>query len=450
MNVSVLGCGFVGLVTGACLAEVGHRVHCIDRDTTRVAAIASAKAPFFEADLDALLARELATGRLSIGCDIAQVAEADLVFICVGTPTVDGTIDLSQVLAAARALALHLNTKDDRFPVVVVKSTVLPGTTEGSVRHALEEASGLAANVDFGLAMNPEFLREGSAVADFRDPDRILLGSRSPRAVERLQTLYRPFASAPVVEMTPSNAEMAKYANNALLATLVSFVNDLATLSEGMEGTDIEVVADALALDRRLTPLVDGTRIKPGILAYLRAGIGFGGSCLPKDVTALSGLAATLGRPSPMLDAVLAANRSRPQVMVRTMCDTLGSLSRARLALLGLAFKPGTDDTRESVAFPIAEALNAAGAEVVAWDPMVTALDPKDARHLRLVADPQTALRGADAAVIVTAWPEFAQLDWETLVHRMRRPILFDGRNQLRGHVLPTSLIYRPIGVGRA
>lgn len=447
MNVTIIGCGFVGLVTGACLAEVGHRVHGIEHNPARLAKIQTGAAPFYEPDLDPLLAREMAAGRLSVGDNVAQVAEAELVFLCVGTPTVEGKIDLRQVLAAADAVAPHLAIGGDRFPVVVVKSTVLPGTTNEPVRAALEATSGKVAHRDFGLAMNPEFLREGSAVLDFREPDRILLGSDSRRALDTLQALYRPFAGVPVVELTASNAELAKYANNALLATLVSFMNDLASLAETIPGTDIEAVADAMALDKRLSPVVGGTRVRPGILTYMRAGIGYGGSCLPKDVAALSRLAAAQGRSSAMLEAVQAANEARPLALVRAVAARLGTLNGRKVALLGLAFKPRTDDTREAVAFRLAAAFAEAGTTVVGWDPMVRDLPAETADHLALADDIDDALRDADAAVIVTAWPEFAAYDWSRGQDLMRTPYLVDGRNQLRGHALPPNLIYHPIGV---
>lgn len=443
MKVGVVGCGFVGLVTAACLAAEGHEVHCVERDEARLASIKAGKAPFFEPDLDKLLSAALHGGQLSVSGDMVTAAACDVIFLAVGTPTVDGAISLEQLLGAASELAGHLPAAP-AHPVIVVKSTVVPGTTDGPLRAAIETVAPPESR--FALAMNPEFLREGSAVSDFREPDRIVLGSQDTHALDRLREIYASY-DCPVVETSSATAELAKYASNALLATLVSLMNDLATISEGLPHTDIETVSDIVTLDRRLTPTVGGARVHPGILSYLRAGAGFGGSCLPKDVAALFRLSQDIGRESSMLGAVLHANATRPKQVLALIKARLGSFNGKRVALLGLAFKPGTDDTRASVALEIAATLHAQGAEVVAFDPLVTNLPSHWCEILRIADSATEALEAADTALLVTAWPEFVNLDWDTVVRSMRRPLIVDARNALRARTWPDTAEYLPIGI---
>jgi UDPglucose 6-dehydrogenase/GDP-mannose 6-dehydrogenase len=356
----------------------------------------------------------------------------------VGTPSRDGEIDLSYLAAAAEQVGKGL-LETRGYHVVVVKSTVVPGTTDTLVREILERVSGGKAGW-FGLCMNPEFLREGSAVADFMEPDRIVIGQWDEASGNRLAEVYSAF-DCPKIRTTLRNAEMTKYASNALLATMVSFSNEFAALCEATPGTDVEEVLSGLHLDRRLSPVHHAERISPGILTYLRAGCGYGGSCLPKDVAALREFARKRGVAPRLLDAVAAVNANRPRQLVQMAEDTLQSLEGARIAVLGLAFKAGTDDLRDSPALAVIRLLEERGAQVCAYDPLITRLD-----GTKVCASAKEAITNADAVIVVTAWPEFAAFDWTALTAMMRRPILIDGRNALRTAEIPDSATRVAIG----
>ena len=450
MRIAVVGTGYVGLVTGTCLARLGHDITCVDAMPERVDAVSAGRPPFYEPGLAEMLGDVLACGRMCATNRTAEaVASSDMTILAVGTPSRGGEIDLSYLAAAAEEVGKGLRDAVS-YHVVVVKSTVVPGTTDTLVREILERACGRQAGW-FGLCMNPEFLREGSAVADFMEPDRIVIGQWDEASGKRLAEVYSAF-DCPKIFTSLRNAEMTKYASNALLATLVSFSNEFAALCEATPGTDVEEVLNGLHLDRRLSPMYQDERVVPGILSYLRAGCGFGGSCLPKDVAALREFARKRGVAPRMLDAVAAVNAGRPRQLVRMAGDALGSLRGAEVAVLGLAFKAGTDDLRDSPALAVIRLLQEQGAVVRAYDPLVAKLD-----GLRVCASAKEAVSGADAAIVVTAWPEFAAFDWTALSAMMRRPILIDGRNALRHAAIPETATcvaigrhYEPEGVALA
>lgn len=447
MRIAVVGTGYVGLVTGACLASVGHCVTCVDISPERVAAINGGEVPFYEPGLPELLCTVLVNGRLRATTNLVEaVVGSELTFIAVGTPLAGEAIDLSQVVAAAGQVGRALR-EISGFHVVAIKSTVVPGTTDGLVRCVLEETSKRRVG-DFGLCMNPEFLREGLAVGDFMDPDRIVIGQWDKASGQVLADVYQVF-DCPKLLITLRNAEFIKYASNALLATLISFSNEMATLCEATPGTDVEVLTDGLHLDRRLSPVVNGERVVPGILSYLRAGSGFGGSCLPKDVNALRALARQRGVKPHLLDAVAAINKERMERVVALVEQMVGSLPDRTIAVLGLAFKPGTDDLRDSPSLVIIDYLLGKGAVVRGYDPVAlkAARSILDKRVV-LCDTPESALHGADAAVIGTADPQFAHLNWARLIGVMQRPIIIDGRNVLRQAELPLGVIYVSIGRG--
>ena len=439
MRITVVGTGYVGLVTGTCLAHLGNDVTCIDTQPQRVAAVNQGQPPFYEPGLAEMLSAALRDGRLRASDATAEaVAASDITILAVGTPSREGEIDLSYLSAAAAEVGKGLRANSG-YHTVVVKSTVVPGTTDTLVREILERACGCPAG-SFGLAMNPEFLREGSAVADFMEADRIVIGQWDQRSGEALARLYSSF-DCPKLFTTLRNAEMTKYASNALLATLVSFSNEFAALCEATPGTDVEEVLSALHLDRRLSPVRNGVRTTPDIASYIRAGCGFGGSCLPKDVSALRDFARKQGTTPRLLDAVSAVNAARPARLADMAEDALGSLHGATIAVLGLAFKPGTDDLRDSPALAVIEQLTRKGAIIRAYDPLIFAMP-----GIRVCGSARDALTGADAAIIVTAWPEFAAFDWAALTQGMRRALLIDGRNALRDIALPESVTCLPIG----
>jgi len=447
VKVAVVGTGYVGLTSGVGFASRGHDVVCVDVSPERIATIRAGRAPFHEPGLPELLQKVIAEGRLRVTDDLRRaIAECEVAFITVGTPDGEHGIDLRYVERAAEDIGLALRETGE-YRVVVVKSTVVPGTTDGVVRRAVERASGKPVG-EFGLGMNPEFLREGAAVDDFLQPDRIVVGSWDSRTEAVLAALYESF-DCPKVFTTLRNAEMVKYASNSLLATLVSFSNEVAALCEATPDTDVDVVLRGVHLDRRLAPIVNGQRVRPGIVDFVWAGAGFGGSCLPKDVNALRAYARERGITPHVLDAVVAVNSSRPAQLCALVERELGTLAGARIALLGLAFKPGTDDVRDSPALAAARVLAAGGASLTAVDPLIRHA-PSDGSWdgLLTVCESATeALAGADAALVTTAWPEFAELDWKSLCPTMRRPLVVDGRNALRGVEWPADARY--LGIGR-
>ncbi|BDU71010.1 UDP-glucose dehydrogenase family protein [Mesoterricola silvestris] len=450
MKVTVFGCGYVGLVTGVCLASLGHEVACVDVDASRVDLINAGQTPIYEPGLEALLRENLAQGRFRATLDArAALRGSRISMIAVGTPDRDGRIDLSFVETVARTIGAHLKG-DPAYHTIVVKSTVVPGTTLGLVRATLESASGRVAGEGFGVAMNPEFLREGFAVQDFMEPDRVVLGHLGAQAGEDLEALYAAF-HCPRIHVTPTEAEFVKYASNALLATCISFANEIYTLCEGTPGVDGRQVLEILHMDRRLTPQHGGESVRPGILSYLFGGVGYGGSCLPKDLNAITAMARERGLPAPLLEQVVRVNRDRPAAIVQRLATELGGLQGRLVTVLGLAFKPGTDDWRNSPSQPLVEALLAGGARVRAWDPLAEAAAVAAwGGRVALHRDPRSALEGAHAAVLATAWPEIQEWPWEELAAAMASPVILDGRNALKDRGWPSPVRYVPVGRGPA
>jgi len=396
MKISIIGCGYVGTVTGVCFADLGHDIIFHDIDEKKLDLLSRGKAPIYEPSLGDLIQRS--RERLATTSDLAAaVRGTDITFICVGTPSrEDGSIDLAYVLSAGATIGKALQEALDFHPVIV-KSTVFPGNTEGPIRSVLEEASGMKAFVDFGLGSNPEFLREGNAVLDFCKPDRIVLGAKDARTLQAMRELYASF-DCPKIETSIRTAEMIKYASNAFLATKISFANEIGNLSKRL-GIDSQEVFAGVGLDSRIGP------------AFFRTGIGFGGSCFPKDVRALIAGAGGCGEHLQIIHAALQVNENQPLKLVRLLKSRIPDLKGRRIGVLGLAFKPNTDDVRESRAIPIIRALLDAGAQVVAYDPLAmenfAALFPE----IEYAASAQAAL-AADAVLITTEWEEFEHLDY--------------------------------------
>lgn len=432
MKVSIIGTGYVGLVTGVCLAHKGHDVVCVDVDREKTGKINRGIAPIYEVNLPELL-ESLVNVRLKATTDLeSAVTGSDLTLIAVGTPFDGSRIDLTFIREAARQIGAALALKDG-YHIVAVKSTVVPGTTDEVVLPILEQSSGKKAGRDFGVGMNPEFLTEGEAVNDFMHPDRIVLGGMDTRTIAGLEELYESFAEVPRIRTNNKTAEMIKYASNSLLATMISFSNELGNLCSALGGVDITDVLNGVHLSKYLSSVQeDGTRVTPAINSFLWAGCGFGGSCLPKDVKALIAHGERAGASMPLLNAVIDINQKQHKQLLSLLSKHFDSLHGVRVAVLGLAFRPGTDDMRESPAIPVVQSLLAEGAAVVAYDPIAR----PDTRKLfnnalvPLCADLAEAVSEADAVVLITSWEEFSALP-ALLDARESQPVVIDGRRML-------------------
>ena len=474
MDIAVVGAGYVGLVTSACLAQMENQVVCVENDPAKLALLHGGGMPIYEEGLAELVTRNVAAERLSFTDDLAgTVQAAQVVFLCVGTPPGSGgQPDLSQIEAVATAIGQAI---DSRYRVIVTKSTVPVGSGDwvsSLIREAFcdtaDAPSGLEAvrpaaarggvavaepvNLSlpyFDVVSNPEFLREGSAIQDMLFPDRIVLGSSSPRALAVMRDLYRPLLDqtvewngscrrrgpVPLVETDLSSAEMIKYAANAFLATKISFINEIANICE-RTGADVRSVARGIGLDHRIGE------------AFLQAGIGWGGSCFPKDVAALTAMAGDYGYEAPLLSAVRQVNSQQRLLVVQKLQERLKVLKGKTIGLLGLAFKPGTDDLRDAPALTLAHRLHELGAKVRAYDPHAAAKASRLALPLVLVADFERLAQDADALVLVTEWPEFRNLPFRELARQMRFPLIVDGRNSLdRERVIASGFEY--LGIGR-
>jgi len=430
MKVAVFGTGYVGLSTGVCLAEIGHEVVCIDVDERKIDLLKEGKSPIYEPRLEELLIKNSIEGRLAFTASHQQgLREAEIIIIAVGTPqSDDGQADLSFLEQAAKDLARHI-VQDG---IVVVKSTVPVGTNEYLKQLLLGQ---LKNNIEIKMVSNPEFLRQGSAIQDTLKADRIIIGSDDEGASEKIRKMYRPL-NVPFLLTDVKSAEMIKYASNAFLATKISFINGIANLCEAT-GADVEDVAEGMGYDKRIG------------LAFLKAGIGYGGSCFPKDVKALLHTSRQLGIPFTLLEETIAINDQQQKLLVDKAMKRFGELKGKKIAMLGLSFKPNTDDMREAPSIKIAQALSAFGAEVAACDPVAA----NNAR--KVIGDAITymdsameAAKGADALFIVTEWEEFRQLEFEALVAVMKQPIIFDGRNCLDEAGLKAcgTIEYYPVG----
>jgi UDPglucose 6-dehydrogenase len=444
MKVSIIGTGYVGLVSGACLADRGHDVVCVDVDPAKIASINDAKAPIHEEGLPEILKRTAGKTLRATNNLVEAVRNSDITLIAVGTPAVDGKIGLHFIERAAAEIGAALKDKES-FHVVVVKSTVIPGTTDGVVRREVERASGKIAGRDFGLGMNPEFLTEGTAVDDFMRPDRIVLGGIDSRTQDCLQELYASFdAAAPRIRTNNSTAEMIKYASNSVLATLISFSNEIARLCSAVGNVDVADVMRGVHPSAYLTTRREGQApVTAAIASFLEAGCGFGGSCLPKDVTALIAQGNDYGLEMPLLRSVLTINKSQPHEMLKLAKKHFPNLKSKKVAVLGLAFKPDTDDVRESPAFPILKLFAAEGAQLTAYDPIARPTEHEAMRGVKLAESMSQAVADADIVVLVTRWKEFRELP-SLLRAANRKPLVIDGRR-----ILPPADFAVYEGIGR-
>jgi len=432
MKISVMGTGYVGMVSGACLAAKGHEVTCVDIDKEKIANINKAVPPIYEKGLDDLLKNHIGKNLIATDDLYNAVLDTELSLIAVGTPFDGEHIDLSYIKEVSRQIGEVLKEKKD-YHVIVVKSTVVPGTSDEVVLPILESASGKKAGVDFGVGMNPEFLREGEAIDDFMNPDRIVLGGIDKKTHHVLREVYSPFKNVTIIETNNKTAEMIKYTSNSLLATMISFSNEIGNLCATLGNIDVTDVMRGVHLDKRLSPILDdGTRITPSFTTYIEAGCGFGGSCFPKDVKALIAYGKQSGEPMNLLSSVITVNKSQPQKILDLLGKHFSSFDKLKIGILGLAFKPETDDMRESPAIPIINELIARGAELKAYDPVAQHEADKifDSNKISYCDDLSKTIDDTDAVLLLTRWDKFREVP-EILARMNKKPIFIDGRRML-------------------
>jgi len=441
-NISVLGIGYVGLCTAVGFASKGYNVIASTHDAEKAAKINNGVPPFHEPNLQKLLEETIQNGRLT--CLINQtekaVLETDLTFNAVGTPSrPDGSIDLQFIETSTRDIGQALSQKNT-YHMVVIKSTVVPGTTQDIVKPILEKESKKKCGSDLGLCMNPEFLRQGSAFEDTLHADRIVIGEYDKKSGDTLENLYKDFYgknTPPIIRTTLSTAELIKYASNALLATKISFINTIANLCEKIPGADVKTVAQAMGLDKRIGPL------------FLNAGLGYGGSCFPKDVKALIAQAKNLGYQLTLLEEVENINKTQPLKAIQFCKELLGNLKGKHIAILGLAFKPDTDDMREARAIPIINQLIKEDAKVTAYDPVaIPTAKTIFTDKIQYATSTAECLKNADCCILVTEWEEFKKLTPEDFIQNMKQPVLIDGRRIYNPEEFSKKLKFAAIGLG--
>lgn len=450
MKIAIIGTGYVGLVTGISLARLGHSVICIDSNKDMLSLIKSGKSPFYEPDINKYLKKAINSRLFNTSENLEEaVLASDITIITVGTPTVNNKIDLSAIKKVSEQIGEALQ-KAKKYHIVVVKSTVLPGVTEEVIKPIIEEYSGKLAG-EFGLCASPEFLREGNAMKDALRPDRIIIGQYDDKSGREFAKVYKKMV-VPKIFTNLYTAEMIKYAANALFSTLISFSNEIARISESTGKVDVVDVWKGVHLDKRLSPYNGKRRIKPEILNYIFSGCGFGGSCLPKDIKALASFAEKQGVEADLIKSVININRTQPHRMILLLKSALGeNLKDKNIAVLGLTFKPNTDDIRESIAFPIIKELLLENARVIGHDPKVYKENvPKQLTDLSIVLanTVQEAIKNSDAAIIVTSWNEYVKLPAQFFKKHMKNPIIIDGR-RIYDRIVFTSagIVYKGIGL---
>lgn len=433
MRISIIGSGYVGLVSAVCFAEKGIHVFCVDIDESKVEMINNCISPIYENGLSQLLEKNITNKRLIATTNLEKaVLESDLSIIAVGTPFNGSDINLSYIETASEQIGKALKKKNS-YHVVINKSTVIPGTADTVILPLLEKFSGKKVGNSFGLGVNPEFLREGSAVDDFMNPDRIVIGSVDKRTIIPMLELYESFYDVEKVFTNKKTAEMIKYTSNSLLATLISFSNEIGNICASTPEVDVKDVMKGLHLDKRLNPILsDGTRVNPGILSYLNCGCGFGGSCFPKDVKAFISYANSVGESMILLKSVIEINRNQPLKLIELLSIHFKSFNNLKVAVLGLAFKENTDDMRESPAIPIINSLLHDGAFIKAYDPAAKEEAKKifGFHNIEYPENLKDTLRNVDAVILITGWNEFNKLS-AVLSDLDQNPLIIDGRRML-------------------
>lgn len=439
MKLAVIGSGYVGLTSGACFADMGNNVICVDNDSRKIDMLNRGEIPIFEPGLESMVKRNVAEGRISFSTDIKKAVEESLIlFIAVGTPPEeDGSADLSHVLAAAGEIAEHMND----YKIIVDKSTVPVGTADRVKARIREVLNQRGSKLDFDVVSNPEFLKEGAAIEDFMRPDRVVIGTDSEQAAHAMRTLYAPFNRTHdrVIVMSIRSAEMTKYAANALLATKISFINEISRLCEAY-GADVEEVRNGIGSDSRIG------------YKFIYPGVGYGGSCFPKDIKALIHMSSAVAYDSRILKAVEAVNQDQKHLLVQKLISHFGqNLKGKTFAVWGLAFKPQTDDMREAPAIVIIRALIAAGAKIRAFDPVAMQEAKRIFGNLEgfiLCSDEYEALKGADAMLLITEWRQFRYPDFKRIKAELKEAVIFDGRNQYEPKAL-REMGFTYYGIGR-
>ncbi len=429
-NIAVAGTGYVGLTTGTCFADLGNSVTCIDISAEKIEMLRQGQVPIYEPGLSEMIERNVKAGRLTFTTDYAEaLKDAECVFICVGTPSgVDGEADLRYVRMAAESIAQTMT-----HPLIIVNKSTVPVGTGDWVAEIVERSQ--PKPIPFDVVSCPEFMREGSAIHDFMNPDRVVLGSKNKDAAEAVAHLHLPLRTR-IIVTDLRTAEMIKYASNAFLATKISFINEIAAICEKL-GADVQEVAIGMGYDKRIGP------------HFLNAGLGYGGSCFPKDVKALEHMALVQGSHPALLRAVMDINRDARRWSVFNLRALLGGLNGRKIGLMGLAFKPNTDDIRESPAMEIARMLQYEGAHVAGYDPVAMGHAGRENPELHLVESPYELAEGADALVVCTEWNEFKQIDLLRVKTSMHQPIIIDGRNIYEPRIMQDlGFIYRGVGRG--
>ncbi|MFH1327988.1 MAG: UDP-glucose/GDP-mannose dehydrogenase family protein [Candidatus Bathyarchaeota archaeon] len=440
-GVSVVGTGFVGLVTATCFVDKGYVAYAYDSNHEKAEMVRSGRPPFYEPNLESLLKKGLERSLFKCVNSLEEaVLKTDVTFICVGTPSkADGSIDLTYIETSAEEIGKALAKKSD-YHVVVVKSTVVPGTTQNRVKPQLEKSSHKVTGKDFGLCMSPEFLKEGSAVNDTFNPDRVVIGEYDKKSGDFLEKVFLNFYgenSPPILRMNLASGEMVKYASNAFLATKISFINEIANICERVKGLDVAEIAKGMGLDQRIGP------------RFLQAGLGFGGSCFPKDVKALISFSQGLGYEPQIVKSVFDVNERQAIRAVELAKQLVGSLKDKRVALLGLAFKPDTSDIREAPSLKIIRNLLAEGAVVAAYDP--AAMSEAEAildYPVEYAVSSLDCIERADCCIVVTEWEEFKKLNPEDFLAHMQKPVVIDGRKIYDPEKFRGKLVYAAVGLG--
>ncbi len=433
MKIGVIGAGYVGLTTGICLAALGHNIAIYDIDASRLSKIKQKQLPFFETGLQELLIKVINNNTLSIVETLSDlVNQTDGSFVCVGTPSKkDNSINLSQITDSLKQLTPLIKEYDKNNYVVIIRSTIVPTTCSKILKPLLEES---LEPKHFSLCVVPEFLREGQAMDDFMHPDKIVIGYFDDKSKYFVENIFKEFKDISTFILTNTvTAELIKYTNNAFFSTLISFSNEIANISEKIKEVDAFEVMNALISDKRITSKINGQKIVPGLSSYLSPGCGFGGSCFPKDVKAIASFSSSVGVKTPILDSVLSTNYDRPNKIISIIDSILPNLDGLKITILGVSFKPDTDDIRESPALDVIRLLEKRGAQVIAYDPQVKSesLQKIGINNISLTTSLEDSLNDSSIAVLLTKWPELKKINQELLSRYMKNPVIVDGRGYL-------------------